>query len=567
MNFPLISEYIEAIKSAEDNFEQLKDLRPVLGDDGLPVMTSGNFAVVFKMKDKQSGKFYALKCFTKDQEGRAEAYREIVKELKDVSSPYLVSIQYLEKELFVDTDQTTETEYPVLLMDWVEGKTLDKYLRENLADNYTLEMLAYRFSQLAQWLIPQPFAHGDLKPDNILVREDGTLVLVDYDGMYVPAMKGQKARELGSPDFRHPLRTEDDFDEHIDDFPVASIQLSLKAISLCPQLFGEYGAPDRLLFSENDYKHNYPDICPKVKKLWLTYDKELSKCCHLFYHYSLCKKNISEYSFALDVPCITTNKTTAILFKEWEKRIVGDWPGAYYSNDYRKLMRFYDNIGGTYCGESWENNTSQCIINEKTHVICDKCFANNNSIRDIKIPPSVRYIGEKAFEGCSLRYIVLSDSICYISEDAFNKCNNLHTIVIPPRTYERFARLLPNNTQQLYELNLELVKSKLSLSFEQNRKAGQSYWDSFTSLFDSVSNVYGIFEEVICDYHRNGDNTGDIQMKVEANSDRDGNGHIYYHKIKEVDSLDNLVDVTVDVLLDFNGVGIINRIGKQRRNT
>ena len=95
-------------------------------------------------------------------------------------------------------------------MDWVEGKTLDKYLRENLDDKYALEMLAYRFSQLSQWLILQPFAHGDLKPDNILVREDGMLVLVDYDGMYVPAMKGQKARELGSPDFRHPLRTENE---------------------------------------------------------------------------------------------------------------------------------------------------------------------------------------------------------------------------------------------------------------------------------------------------------------------------------------------------------------------
>ena len=129
MNFPLISEYIEAIKSAEDNFEQLKDLRPVLGDDGLPVMTSGNFAVVFKMKSVQSGKFYALKCFTKEQEGRAEAYREISKELKGLSSPYLVSIQYLEKELFVDTDQTTEAEFPVLLMDWIEGNTLDKYVK------------------------------------------------------------------------------------------------------------------------------------------------------------------------------------------------------------------------------------------------------------------------------------------------------------------------------------------------------------------------------------------------------------------------------------------------------
>ena len=64
MNYPLISEYIEAIKSAEDNFAELSYLRAVLGDDGLPIMTSGNFAVVFKMKDETMGKLYALKCFT-----------------------------------------------------------------------------------------------------------------------------------------------------------------------------------------------------------------------------------------------------------------------------------------------------------------------------------------------------------------------------------------------------------------------------------------------------------------------------------------------------------------------
>jgi len=255
MNYPLISEYIEAIKSAEDNFDELSYLRPVLGDDGLPIMTSGNFAVVFKMTDETTGKLYALKCFTKEQEGRAEAYKQIAEELKDVDSPYLVSILYLDNELFVDTGQTEEAEFPVLLMDWVEGKTLDKYLRENLDDKYALEMLAYRFSQLAQWLIPQPFAHGDLKPDNILVRGDGTLVLVDYDGMYVPAMKGQKARELGSPDFRHPLRTENDFDGHIDDFPLVSILLSLKVISLNPILRYNYGFSDRLLFSVNDYNN------------------------------------------------------------------------------------------------------------------------------------------------------------------------------------------------------------------------------------------------------------------------------------------------------------------------
>lgn len=280
MNYPLISEYIEAIKSAEDNFEELSYLRPVLGDDGLPVMTSGNFAVVFKMKDVQGGKFYAVKCFTKEQEGRAEAYREITKELKDVSSPYLTSVRYLDKELFVDTDQTSETEFPVLLMDWVEGKTLDKYLRENLDDKYALEMLAYRFSQLAQWLIPQPFAHGDLKPDNIIVHEDGTLVLVDYDGMYVPSMKGQKARELGSPNFRHPQRTKNDFNEHIDDFSLISILLSLKAISINPLLLDEYGTADRLLLSERDYSNI--STSKILKELYPSSDSELNVLFGLF---------------------------------------------------------------------------------------------------------------------------------------------------------------------------------------------------------------------------------------------------------------------------------------------
>ena len=284
MNYPLISEYIEAIKAAEDNFEELRYLRPVLGDDGLPVMTSGNFAVVFKMKDEATGKLYALKCFTKEQKGRTEAYHQIAEELKDVDSPYLVSLRYLDKELFVDTEQTDETEFPVLLMDWVEGKTLDKFIISHFKDKGVLEVLAYRFGQLAQWLIKQPYAHGDLKPDNIIVSRNGSLVLVDYDGMYVPAMKGQKARELGSPDFRHPQRTENDFDEHIDDFSLLSILLSLKAISVNPQLHLKYGSESRLLLSSNDYLSI--NKCELIKEIFPSEDKFLNTLVSLI-HLSL----------------------------------------------------------------------------------------------------------------------------------------------------------------------------------------------------------------------------------------------------------------------------------------
>ena len=410
MNYPLLSEYIEAIKAAEDNFEELSYLRPVLGDDGLPVMTSGNFAVVFKMKDEQSGKFYAVKCFTKEQEGRAEAYKEIAKELKDVSSPYLVSIRYLEKELFVDTDQTAESEFPVLLMDWVEGKTLDKYLRENLDDKYALEMLAYRFSLLAQWLIPQPFAHGDLKPDNILVREDGTLVLVDYDGMYVPAMKGQKARELGSPDFRHPLRTENDFDEHIDDFSLASILLSLKAISLNKELLEEYYTPNQLLFSEKDYR-NINDSA--VFKIIMSFcDIEIKKLTVAFLHhilngakarYPIMAAMNSGYS-----PEITSKYTDK--YYSLPNKCVDEF-GVEYTPDKKVLLRWRDIL------KEEIDFPSSYKVCEGTEVICDDAFMFCKNLTTIYLPKSLKYIGRSVFVGTKLSSICCDSSMFVVDNN------------------------------------------------------------------------------------------------------------------------------------------------------
>lgn len=67
MQYPLIFEYKAAILSAEENFDKLSNLRPVLDDRGDPVMSSGNFAVVFKMTD--GVKNYAIKCFIKGEVG------------------------------------------------------------------------------------------------------------------------------------------------------------------------------------------------------------------------------------------------------------------------------------------------------------------------------------------------------------------------------------------------------------------------------------------------------------------------------------------------------------------
>lgn len=285
--YPLISEYIEAIESAEDNFEQLKNLRPVLDKDGNPVMSSGNFAVVFKMKDEVTGKLHAVKCFLKEQEGRAEAYRMIAEELEYVNSTFLTPIKYLDKELFVDTKNSNETEFPVLLMDWIEGKTLDKYVLSHKYDAYKLAYLVQNFYKLSKWLFSQSFAHGDLKPDNIIVSEDGHLVLIDYDGMYVPQMFGQVAREQGTPNYRIPNTNKgiNVFDKSIDDFAIIHILLSLDVYSLFPHLLNndnDFALFEYEEFSNISASHIYREI------LAYSIDKNIStllvlfqKCIHL----------------------------------------------------------------------------------------------------------------------------------------------------------------------------------------------------------------------------------------------------------------------------------------------
>ena len=251
MEYPSISEYKEAVQYA-DSFESaaLRELKPVMvGSE--PVMTSGNFAVVFKMQNEKTGEFFALKCFTQDQADRAEAYNKIIEELRYIRSPYFINLEYINEGIWAgDYDNA----FPVLLMPWVEGESLDIHIAK-LADKdpERLHLVSYEFSVMASWLVNQPFAHGDIKPDNIMVRPDGSLVLVDYDGLYVPSMCGSSSREAGTPSFRHPSRPSMAFDEKIDDFPLATINLSLYLISLKPSLLKKYGAKDRLLFSEIDY--------------------------------------------------------------------------------------------------------------------------------------------------------------------------------------------------------------------------------------------------------------------------------------------------------------------------
>ena len=424
MKYPLISEYIESIKNSEDNFNELTNLRPVYDEAGEIVMSSGNFAVVFKMEDESSGKLYAVKCFLKEQEGRDIAYQQITDELEYASSNYLCSIKYFQKELFVDSTVSSDTEFPVLLMDWVEGVTLDKYVHQHISDKYALQLITYQFCRMAAWLMSQPFAHGDLKPDNILVTEDGALVLVDYDGMYVPAMQGQKARELGSPDYRHPMRTEDCFNEHIDDFPLALIGMSLKAIALDSSLLQNNAKSDSLLFSESDFK----DIgdCLMMKSLYaLLNDAEFSKLYALF-TLAHSQQELSAVSFRLFLLNKVEKPIEEVFFTEATeedfKYAIKDEYGVNYSRDGKKLLKASSLLFSLFPLRKKEYK--EYVVREGTKVICDYAFSWCKSLQSVTIPNSVTSIGDGVFSWCeSLQSVTIPNSVRNIGNNAFFGCN------------------------------------------------------------------------------------------------------------------------------------------------
>ena len=450
MQYPLISEYVKAIQDASDNLDKLAHLTPVLDNHGEPYRSSGAFAVVFKMQDKSSGKYYALKCFTEEQQGRAEAYRQIADELDLLDSPYITSVKYMEKELFVDS-QCEVDEFPVLLMDWVEGETMETYIAANYHNQSAMSMLSYRFGKMAAWLRTQSFSHGDIKPDNIIVRPDGSLTLVDYDGMFVPSMKGSQSPTIGTRDFCHPLRTVDDFDETIDDFSLASIALSLKAISMKSTLLDIYGASDRLLFSENDYRN--PSNSKVISALQeLMCDKDFCTLYSLFM-LALARKELSTCSFRLfigeklNLSAMDEDLSTKPTEEELKEAFVDEW-GVKYSKDGRKLLKAPKKLDGIYsirkgtkiiCDRAFRwSKTIGClflkslVIPDSVTNIGDYAFWGCTSLKSLVIPDSVTSIGDYAFDGCcSLRCVVISDGVTSIGNYAFWGCKSLKSLVIP----------------------------------------------------------------------------------------------------------------------------------------
>ena len=228
------------IQSGKPQYSKMKRL----------ISYAGGYSKVFPVYIKN--RKIALRFWTANIEESQKRYQEIERYLKERNLPYFVEFNYHNNSLNWKNNQ-----YPFISMDWVEGKTLNKYLDANITDSDKIRKLAELFLEMVQTLHQNNIAHGDLQDGNILVIENGTdieLKLIDYDSLFVPSLRNFTVEIIGVESYQHPNKNDmKKLNEKIDYFSELVIYLSLLVYAENKN-FWEEGQDQKLLFESKDFR-------------------------------------------------------------------------------------------------------------------------------------------------------------------------------------------------------------------------------------------------------------------------------------------------------------------------
>src|SRR5213596_3684083 len=252
--WPDLTEYHEAVQHPPKAFADpgLKAVTLELDRFGMPKPATGGNAVVYKANEPGGlltiKRAWAIRCFLRPISDHAERYEAISKHLRKVRLPYDVDFQFLKQGI-----QIRSNWFPIVKMRWAKGDLLHGFVEKHLNDPASLAELRAKWETLVRDLEAAQVAHGDLQHGNILVR-GGSIQLVDYDGMWVPALSGRHATEIGHRAYQHPERSGQDYGQEIDRFSALVIYLSLAALERDVTLWERFHTGDNLIFVREDFQ-------------------------------------------------------------------------------------------------------------------------------------------------------------------------------------------------------------------------------------------------------------------------------------------------------------------------
>ncbi|HEY7123803.1 MAG TPA: hypothetical protein VH540_07600 [Ktedonobacterales bacterium] len=302
-----------------DLFTQATRVGPVPKAYGI----NGGNAVVYRFLGK-SGTPHALRCFfnavsSDTQERYMKLGGYFRQHLPDITVPFT----FYDPGIKVKDPPNQPREYPIIDMEWVEGETLLQRVDVlcQARDQAGLAALADQWVKVMEKLRQAGVAHGDLAAENVMIRQNGHMVLVDYDGVYIPSFAGKQVTPVGQVDYQHWDARQ--YDEWMDEFPALVIYTALRALQVQPDLWGKYitrnaqGKPTdtNLLFKHMDFKN--PVASGLLRELEQMNEPRLKQALQVLK--KACQQRVQQVRFA---PAVSDPLQMA--FEELEQAITAD---------------------------------------------------------------------------------------------------------------------------------------------------------------------------------------------------------------------------------------------------
>ena len=414
MQYPTILEYVKAIQDAGNNLDKLAHLTPVLDDHGEPYHISGAFAVVFKMQEKSTGKYYTLKCFLKDQKERADdACYQIDDEQNMVGAySHSSSAKYLDWELLVQS-QDKVGKFPVLLADWIDEKSMITFLSVNedmttstIHENFNeaiTDEYGVTYSKDGRKLLRSPKeldGNYSIKKDTKIICDWAFEGCTSLHSLVVP----ESVISIGESAF--------DGCTSLSSLVIPNRVMSIKGNLFCGW-YGELKCLSPYFIYENNV------LFDKDKSTIISFrDQDTTS-----YVIPAGVTSIGDCAFegceslnSLVIPnSVTSIGESAFSFSSLSSLVIPD-----------SITRIED------CAFEYCESLSSLVIPNSVTSIGDRAFEYCKSLSSLVIPNSVTNIGGGTFRGCSsLSSFVIPDSVTSIGNSVFSGCSSLTDMVIP----------------------------------------------------------------------------------------------------------------------------------------
>jgi hypothetical protein len=364
-NYPTIGEYNQLIQKKGGNA-----FRSLYGINLIPSRTtpikvylfgSGAFAAVFK--GSLHGTNYAIRCFLTAEDETINRYKTICDYLNNIQASWKTECEFIENEISINGNS-----YPILKMEWLNGLLINQFVSSHLADNNVLTELQKKLVSISNDIEKHKIGHGDLQCGNIIITGTSSnfqVKLIDYDGMYVPALANKKSIEKGRSEFQHPKRTIYNFSPEMDRFSFWVMITALEALKVDKTLWrevmqGGFNTLDNFLFTIQDFLNpNQSNLFSRLYNLNSTslnfYLDKLKLFCNS--EYSVVSKPALSSQSSINIPTryqtvdkivssnkykiITNNGSASVLTSTFQK--LGTTPLELDKNTYEGKMILISN--------------------------------------------------------------------------------------------------------------------------------------------------------------------------------------------------------------------------------